>query len=218
MKPILPIAIICWSQMELTGLHLCHYPLAQSIGQWRTSIFLLSFLIVKHGWRLYHYLCIQTNMYQVLIAKLGKKKFADRKTHQCLIATIACWYCHVCECDRNTFKHPKSCFTRQPCLNNCWMLTVALTWLLIASPILCIGVLGLHPARQAPSNWSPQGLVSRGSSGSPECCVGAPEVVLWISSPCFFTCFLLWCNFRYFLQDPLGTQICQKIYVWLGWC
>ena len=45
-------------------------------------------------------------------------------------------------------------------LNNCWRLTAALTWLLIASPILCIGVLGLHPARQAPSNWSPQELVS----------------------------------------------------------
>ena len=77
---------------------------------------------------------------------------------------------------------------------------------------------GRHPVIGLLRDWSPQGLVSRGSSGSPECCVGAPEVVLWISSPCFFTCFLLWGNFRYFLQDPLGTQICQKIYVWLGWC
>ena len=60
-------------------------------------------------------------------------------------------------------------------LNNCWMLTAALTWLLIASPILCIGVLGLHPARQAPSNWSPQELVSSEIGLLRDLCPGAPQ-------------------------------------------
>ena len=105
MKPILPIAIICWSQMVLTGV--AFVPLPSRSINWSMANINLSVILDGLTWVAPLPLPLHSNKHvSSLDCKLGQKKFVYRKTHQCLIATIACWYPHACECDRNAFKHP----------------------------------------------------------------------------------------------------------------